>query len=336
MPVRYAELVLEVADARGADGEGLLDASGIAAELLGDPDARVPVSSMATLVRRAIDATGEPGLGYEIGLGSSLTSHGIMGFGMLASPTVRDAILLGVEFLQLRVPVLSAALRVDGDVAAVSVVETVPLGDLRQVLLDTFLVKLARLGRALADGRLGSQDLELWFDYARPAYHERLADRLPPMRFGMGSNEVRFDAAVLELRPATADPANARLVERQCRRELDQLGLDGDVVGQVRAALRRSDDGYPTLGQVAEHLHTSSRTLKRRLQARGTSFHRLLDDTRRADAVRLLTSTTLTVEQVARRLGYAEASGFRRAFQSWTGTTPGDYRDRQHAVTGGS
>ncbi|MBK6858478.1 MAG: hypothetical protein IPG97_18480 [Microthrixaceae bacterium] len=46
---------------------------------------------------------------------------------MLTSPDISDAIRLGTEYLQLRVPVLSAELRVVDDVAVVSVVETVPL-----------------------------------------------------------------------------------------------------------------------------------------------------------------------------------------------------------------
>ncbi|MBK6858476.1 MAG: AraC family transcriptional regulator [Microthrixaceae bacterium] len=39
--------------------------------------------------------------------------------------------------------------------------------------------------------------------------------------------------------------------------------------------------------------------------------------------MRLLTSTSLSIEQVARRLGYSDSSSFRRAFQGWTDLTKG-------------
>lgn len=326
VPARYALLVLEAVDALGADHRQVLDAVGLDPRSVQDPDVRLPADTLAALAATAVELTGEPGLGYEIGLSSSLTSHGLMGFGMMTSATLRDAIQLGIEFLQLRVPVLSAQLRVEGSVAAVSVVETVPLGDLRELLFDTFLVKLARLGTSLSDGTIAVDDVELWFDYPEPEHHRRLAHRLPPMRFEMGSNEVRFAASMLDRRPRTADPINARLVEAQCRRELEQLGLSGDVVAQVRAALTDAQHGYPTLDQVAAGLHLSARTLRRRLRAHGTSYHQLLDAARRADAVRLLDSTTLSIEQIARRLGYAEASSFRRAFSAWNQQSPSEFR----------
>lgn len=327
VPVTYAVLLLDAAETHGVDGHELLRAAGVEPSRVQDPAERVSVIDIACLADQAVEMSGEPGLGYEIALASSVTSHGIMGFGMMTSPSLREAIRLGTEYLQLRVPVLHAELRVEDGVAAVAVTETVPLGTLRRMLLDLFLVKLARIGRSLTDRGLDLDDVALWFDYPRPEYHARFADRLPPMAFDMGANELRFDAGLLDAELPTSDPMNARLVEDQCRREVEQLGMGQDVVGQVRAALRPSSRGYPSLIDVAERLNTSSRTLKRHLRDHGTSFHQLLDEARRAEGIRLLTATSLSVEQVAQRLGYADASSFRRAFQSWTGASPSRFRD---------
>lgn len=327
VPVTYARLLLEAAAAHGISSEAVLSAAGIPHTSVNDPNERMSVIDMASVVEQVIGLTGEPGIGYEVALGSSLTSHGLMGFGMMTSSSLREAIHLGTEFLHLRVPVLTAELRVDGDVAVVSVVETVPLGGLRRPLFDLFLVKLARIGRSLTDHRLAMAEVALWFDYSEPDYHARFRDRLPPMSFDMGANELRFDASLLDRQPESADPFNAQMVEEQCRREVEQLGLGDDVVGQVRAVLQNSDQGYPTLMEVANLLNTSSRTLKRHLHDHGTSFHQLLDGVRRAEAIRLLTVTSLSIEQIARRLGYADASSFRRAFQGWTDTTPGQFRE---------
>ena len=331
VPVGYAMMLLEAVEAHGIAPRRLLDAAGVEPHLLEDPAERVSVIEIAALMDRAIELTGEPGLGYELALSSSVMSHGIMGFGMMVCESLREAIKLGTEFLHLRVPVLTAELREVDGVAAVSVVETVELGDLREVMFDLFLVKLARIGRTLTDHRLGLDQVELWFDYPEPPYHARFRDRLPPMAFDMGANELRFDARLLDRRPDTADARHARQVEEQCRREVEQLGIPDDVVGQVRAVLLAAEDGYPTLVEVADLLHTSTRTLKRRLHAHGTTFHQLLDATRRAEAIRLLTGTVLSVEQVARRLGYADSSSFRRAFQAWTDSTPSTFReDHRH------
>lgn len=146
----------------------------------------------------------------------------------------------------------------------------------------------------------------------------------------MGANQLRFPASHLDLRPDTANPATAQIVEEQCRRELEQLGFAGDLVGQVSAVLRNAQGGYPDLSRVAARLHISSRTFKRKLQEHGASFHELLEAARRAESIRLLRTTSLTVEQIAAQLGYADPSNFCRAFRKWTAATPNTFRAQAH------
>ncbi len=52
----------------------------------------------------------------------------------------------------------------------------------------------------------------------------------------------------------------------------------------------------------------------------------MVEEQCRAEAIRLLQTTALSVAQIARRLGYADASSFSRAFQKWTSASPGAYR----------
>ena len=48
---------------------------------------------------------------------------------------------------------------------------------------------------------------------------------------------------------------------------------------------------------------------------------------------RVLYVAGLSVAQVARRLGYADASSFSRAFQKWTSASPGSYRLRHQEIS---
>src|SRR5690606_14998850 len=142
-----------------------------------------------------------------------------------------------------------------------------------------------------------------WFDGPEPDYYARFRHRLPVMRFDMGANQARFPAGDLDLPLPTADRVTATMVEEQCRQELEQLGLGADLVAQVRAALRDARDELPDLETVAERLHLSGRTFKRKLREHGTSYRELVEATRRAEAMRLLNTTRLSVAQIAARLG---------------------------------
>jgi AraC-like DNA-binding protein len=104
---------------------------------------------------------------------------------------------------------------------------------------------------------------------------------------------------------------------------------EGDTVARVRAELALGAAGYPDLPELAARLHTSSRTLKRRLARHGSGFQILLDQARHRDALRLLRNPDLEIRQIAAVLGYKDPPSFTRAFRRWTGQTPHQARAAQ-------
>lgn len=80
---------------------------------------------------------------------------------------------------------------------------------------------------------------------------------------------------------------------------------------------------------LARQLHLSTRQLSRILQQLfGKSFRRLLIDIRLSHAARLLTTTDLSAEEVANRVGYGSVSGFYDAFGKKYGVPAGSYKQR--------
>jgi AraC-like DNA-binding protein len=79
---------------------------------------------------------------------------------------------------------------------------------------------------------------------------------------------------------------------------------------------------------VSKELGLTPGSLHRRLKAEGTSFLRLLDDTRRCLAHRYLLESSLKLTDIAARVGYSELSAFSRASRRWFGTSPRSFRRR--------
>jgi transcriptional regulator GlxA family with amidase domain len=89
-------------------------------------------------------------------------------------------------------------------------------------------------------------------------------------------------------------------------------------------------DRQITLDELARAAGTSPRTLARRLAATaGTSPQRFVQRVRMAHAAHLLDTTRASVEDIAARVGYADAAAFRRVFRRHTGSSP---RGRPDAV----
>jgi len=95
----------------------------------------------------------------------------------------------------------------------------------------------------------------------------------------------------------------------------------------VRNQIAQSlSQGIPTVSKIASCFGMSSRTLQRRLSARGYSFHNLVDESRRELAERLLRETAYPLVEIAFLTGFSEQSAFNRSFQRWAGQTPRSFR----------
>ena len=70
--------------------------------------------------------------------------------------------------------------------------------------------------------------------------------------------------------------------------------------------------------------------MQRKLNAENTQYKSVLNDVRLELALYYLENTSLSLDQIAHELGYAEARSFYRSFKQWTGNTAGSYRANNH------
>ena len=103
------------------------------------------------------------------------------------------------------------------------------------------------------------------------------------------------------------------------------------VEGQLLSVLRPR--GKMQAAAIAAQLGMSERSLSRRLTEEGTSFGEVLDHLRRRLALQYLEDDRLSIKQIAWFLGYSEPGAFNHAFKRWTGTSPGQTRNRRTSAT---
>ena len=154
-------------------------------------------------------------------------------------------------------------------------------------------------------------------------------------------NNVRFNAekaslsvpeALIKKPLPTSNPILRALYDAECGRLLADLSENASCAERTLAALDKLEGQYPGLDQMASMLHLSTRTYRRRLQDESTSFQALLDSVRRKHATQLLRHPEISVDRVAHRLGFSDASNFRRAFTQWTGRSPSQWRKNQRSM----
>jgi len=114
----------------------------------------------------------------------------------------------------------------------------------------------------------------------------------------------------------------------QLEEELKRENVDENLVDRVRTAVQQKLTGRrPTIEDIADALHISSRTLQRRLQDEGSSFQRVLEEARHHLARHYLNNSVLELNEAAYLLGYEDGNSFVRAFRTWEGVPPARWRE---------
>lgn len=294
--VRYAERA-------GLEPGPLLLGTGLSVEDLEDGRAGVRVVTAAQELRvvRAL-ARRLPRSGADVGRRYTVDAFGVMGWAMLASATVGEAVEVALRFIDLSFAFVIPVARVEdgpGGPLVVADLDASPLpADVRGWLLARDATAIATVLDSLVPGGVGVV-LELAGDSGRLAFPANELDR--PLVRERGADrhaaETACRAIATTRRAATGTTADVRVLVAQ-----------------------RLRDGAP-MRAVADALGATPRTLRRWLAAEGTTYQRVLDEVRSGLAAELL-GVGLPVADVAARLGYAETAALTHAHRRWTGRPP--------------
>jgi AraC-like DNA-binding protein len=316
-------------DAAGCDGPALLAEAGFDLGHLGGPDARCPLTKTRALWRVALEATGDEAFGVKLASYFTHTAFHSLGYGLSASSTLKEAF----ERVQHYSHVVSDAvgyrfLRCGAEYHFYIEPRTeVPIES-----IDTVVGTHLRMCRSLSGRDFSPLSVEL----RRPPPvviddFERLWRA--PLRFNAEHNRLRFDRASIERVLDSGNPELARLSDAISARYLARIERD-NMQARVRTVLtQRLQHGEPTQEEVAEILNVSARTLQRKLGDSGTTFRKILDETRRAQALAHFSIPQMSVNKVTQLLGFSCSSSFTRAFKRWTGLSPSEWRAGSEART---
>jgi len=301
----------------------LLHGSGISEAELGNPQARITRLQEQQVCRNALPLCAE--LGLELGRHMHVSAYGMLGYAAISSSTFGQAWRLLLQYPALLGTYFQLELSVEGELAWLSASDYSLRDSLEVFNLEMCLASLKLIGEDLLGRPMPLSAAR--FRHAPPAYVEHYAGSFAcALQFEAPRNGFAFPASLLSQRLPLADPVtNAEMLER-CQRLNVEFSNRQLWLQRVRELLLVNLAEPPSLVQLAAQLHCSSRTLRRHLQALGTSYQGLLDDLRFARAKQLLGEQDWPVCRVAEALGFSETAGFRHAFQRWSGMPPSRYR----------
>ncbi|RON18701.1 AraC family transcriptional regulator [Pseudomonas frederiksbergensis] len=316
-------LVLNTFKAEGLSSEALLAGSGISAADLSRADTRITTNQEMLVCANAVALRRD--IGLELGRRMHVSSYGMLGYALLTSATLGDALRLALHYPALLGTLFELSLEEDGKRIWLTA------GDYREnPALAPFNVEFCLVSMKVTCEDLLGHPLPLLgarFDYPAPDYQARYAERFDcPLQFDAVSNAFAFDKRWLEQPLPLADAITHQAMAERCRKQNTEFTGRQAWLGRIRQLLAAQLSAAPGLDGLAEQLNCSARTLRRHLKDLGCSYQELLDELRFEQAKRMLCEDQLPIYRIAEALGFSETASFRHAFVRWSGVAPSQFR----------
>jgi AraC-like DNA-binding protein len=324
VPASFALALYEYLDAKRLNSDALLPHPRPPADTALNAD--LPIDDWRALLDCAASHLNDPLLGLHLGQTLSLRHVGVLGYMIMASQNLREALNRLNSYQRLVYDVTPMEVRANGD--GVELVWDAKHGRPGPLVDETAITALVQLCRGLTR-REFSPTYVTFINPTPASIREYMEFFGCPVEFEQMDTVVRLDPETLLEPLQSADPAMLAMLEQQADALLARLPDQSPLIDEVRRRIGRLlPEANPEIASVAEGMGLSVRTLQRQLTAAGTSFLKEVAAVRQEIAERYLRETRLGLVDIALLLGYSEHSAFTRSFIRWTGITPQAYRQR--------
>jgi AraC-like DNA-binding protein len=320
----YALAIAKALEHHGVDSTRIFRAVGIPPSLLkNDPMCRLPVDTMSSLYKACVDVTHNAYFGLTVARFIHVSNFHALGHALAASPNLMAfcqrlerffRLATHASEIQLSESASEVSLRANVLAKISGETEDAAMGfivlTMRQLYIPSFRPLRVELSHPMP--RDGGEPYEALFR--------------APISFDQAAPQLVFSRADLQ-QPLAGDCAElAQVNDNIAINYLARLDKN-DVVTTVRQKIiEYLPNGDCSRDKVAGAMCISPSTLQFKLSQCSTSFHELLDSTRRELASGYVQQSALSITEITFLLGFSDTSNFTRAFKRWEGRSPTRYR----------
>ena len=321
----WTTAIAHALEAQGVRSQALFERADI--PYPGAPEAteRIETRKVSTLVRLAVDATGDPCFGLKLVPYFHAANFQALGYSLFSSSTLNEFCLRLVRFFRLVSESSQHYYEEQEDAFKLTFEITNP--EVCNETVDAWMGTIVHFCRCIYRPDFAPQRV----DFVRPELGG-IADEFTrffnaPVKLSAGKNVIYFNKGDMLVPLPTASKELARRNDEVIIAHLARLDRD-DVVRQLEACIiELLPTGECSRDAIAARLNMSPRSLLNKLEQRNTSYKEVLEDLRSTLAQQYVMQKNMPITEITFLLGFSDTSSFSRAFRRWTGKSPSNYRE---------
>jgi len=322
-PGGLLDLLIEM----GFSTHQILGVTSINPQMLTDSSSQITFHQYKQLIQRAISLTGNHAIGLDFGKRLNTTGFGILGIGFMACNTFVEAMHFTRRCAAVLNPAIEFKIHTDDNYLHVDVEEGCPWGDTEPFHVDVTFSVLTESVRLFSPEHIEQLKYQMKYP-ALPDVKSYQTHYQGEIQFCAHYNRISFPLAFAERSLPFQNPSAVKLAEASLENQIEAINnFHLSTLTPIKKMIASNPGHIPSMEEVAEAFNVSSRTLNRRLKAIGTNFKDTVSDVRKNMAIDYLRSSGRSVEEIAFLLSYNDTSNFSKAFKSWTGQSPSQYRE---------
>jgi AraC-like DNA-binding protein len=325
---RYIHCLLRDAQEAGLDLEPLLRKSGVCRSDLETLGKRLPVEKAARLVNYCQSVTRDEGY-CKLDRPVDLGNFRLAALSLVHLRTLGRALQRLTEYINVRQNSIRLELHMTEKSAKVAMTQLPEQKPADCSITDFYLTVVHRFIGWLGGYCIPLDQVTLSFPPPDYRAEHRYLYYGAPVLYNQSKTSMNFTADYLD-NPIIQSEGS---VENYIRRAPLDVFLPQVLSGELTIAVRKQvhvsltkDGNIPTMEHLASLLDFAPQTLRRRLRDERACYHDIKLQVRRDIAVNCLSHDHISIESIAEKVGYTEASAFTRAFKNWTGLSPLEFR----------
>ncbi|MDP4128828.1 MAG: AraC family transcriptional regulator [Bacteroidota bacterium] len=319
--------VFQTATSFGVAFDTLCQMSGISPEEIGNSENMVEWEKAALIWVPLLKLSGDPLIGLHIGMGVNRLLHGMVGFLIQSSRDLDQGLRMLCRYGQMTSPMVEYRCTI-GDAAVLEITQNkmwlMKHPEPARHANDFLFAAIVNTLGALSGKHIVPLRIELAYKPREISEYRKFFGC--EVLFNKNANRIVLSKEAIATPILTSDQSMFQLFNSIMADKQALLATNSTAENLKQVLFMQFKGRIPTIEEAASALNMTARHLQRKLLQEQTSFRDLAGATRKEIAFQLMQNPVIKISDISDILGYSDLTAFRKAFKSWTNSTPGAIR----------